>query len=75
MAFASKPTAICTDKQRLSDEVLDALSALTTLHAGQASDLIKGGSGLPRLDIALNAARGKWERAKQVYKMHVREHG
>jgi len=75
LAPAPRPAAICANKQILSDEVLDALRVLTTVHALQASDVIRGDPGLPGLDLALTAARAKWEQAKQGYKIHVLEHG
>lgn len=66
---------ICPDKQRLSDELLEAVNAVAELQARQTRNVIESGEGLPRFNLALEAARAKWETAREAYLAHVLEHG
>lgn len=65
---------ICREKQRLSDEMVEALRVLTGLQNDQTTDLIQGGAGLPHIEAAIQRARSQWERSKNAYKAHMREH-
>jgi len=66
---------ICAERERLSRVVLDAVGELMALQAEQSSDLISGGDGLPRIDLAITAARRNWEKARDNYVAHVQAHG
>ncbi len=66
---------VCKEKQRLSDELLEAASALTVIQTEQTRNLISGAEGLGRVELALDAARAKWNSAREAYLNHVREHG
>ena len=72
--MAPKP-AICVEKERLSQQLYNALTAVTFLQNAEATDLIHGGDGLPRMDLALAAARERWGKARLAYAAHLQEHG
>jgi hypothetical protein len=66
---------ICRDKEKLSKKLLEAVSQVTALQNEHSSNLINGGDGLPRIELAIEAARKKWEKARNAYTAHLREHG
>lgn len=66
---------ICREKKRLSNKLLDAMSALTALQSNHAADLIAGGDGIPDIKLAIESARKQWERARTAYSAHLSEHG
>lgn len=51
------------------------MRTIAQLQDAQMNDLIHGGDGLPRMDIALKRARREWERARELYLAHIAEHG
>lgn len=75
MASPSKKAAICAEKRRLFDELQRSLAALTSLQNAQSRNLIDGGAGLPRIELALQEARTNWGKTKQEYQHHLRVHG
>lgn len=74
MATAPLKAAICNEKMRLTDELLEAVHALTSLQEAQTAHLVKEGESLPRIETALQAARIRWDTAKLKYSNHVRLH-
>ena len=68
-------TKICAEKQRLSEQLFEKIRTIAHLQSGQATNLVDGGLGLPQIDVSLKAARENWDRAKEAYILHVREHG
>lgn len=75
MATASLTAAICKEKMRLTNELLEAVHGLTSLQEAQTDHLMKEGENLPRIEAALTAARIRWDAAKLNYSNHVRMHG
>ena len=65
---------ICNKRERLSQQLLDAVSAIATLQTQQSANLISGGEGLPRVEVAIEAARKGWEGAGDAYISHIMEH-
>ncbi len=65
----------CIENRKLLSELIDAMSAITRLQDAQMQDLINGGSGLPRIDLALKAARRDWDKIRRAYLAHLAEHG
>ena len=74
MATTSITPAVCVEKRRLLDELLEALHALTSLREAQTAHLVKQGLALPRIDPALTAARHRWDVALLAYMNHVQLH-
>ena len=72
--MSPKP-APCAEKERLSQALYAALTAVTSLQNIQATDLIQGGDGLPGMDLALTAARAEWGKARSAYVTHLQAHG
>ena len=66
---------ICAEKKRLSNKLLETISALTTLQSNHGAYLIAGGDGLPGVKRAIESARKQWEKAKTAYSAHLLEHG
>lgn len=66
---------VCAEKCRLSEELQCALNDFTHLRSAESEHLIGGGSGLPGIELALQEARSKWEKAKRAYVEHLRNHG
>lgn len=60
---------MCSERKRLGQKLLEAMSALTALQSNQ------GGDGLPKIKIAIQRARERWEKAKTAYAAHLRGHG
>jgi hypothetical protein len=75
MSPQSAKSNICAEKERLSKKLLKAVSELTALQNAQGANLISGGDGLPRIEIAIEAARKRWENARTVLATHLDEHG
>jgi hypothetical protein len=65
---------ICPEKVRLSKQVLESIRAVTALQSEHTANVIRGGEGLPRIELALEAARKRWEAARDAYLAHIREH-
>ena len=65
---------ICAERERLSKRVIEAVSELAALQSEHSSDLIRGGNGLPRIEVAVEAARKKWEQARNAYIGHIKQH-
>lgn len=74
MAASATPSA-CLVQRRLLNELAEAMRAIAQLQDAQMSDLIHGGDGLPRMDLALKRARFEWEKARGDYLVHLAEHG
>lgn len=75
MSPESTKAKICSERKRLGQKLLEALSALTALQSNQGANLIAGGDGLPNIKIAIQCARERWEKAKAAYAVHLRGHG
>ena len=56
------------------DALLKAIRALNTLQQAQTSHLLRAGESLPRVELALKAARIRWDSAKLAYLNHVQMH-
>ena len=67
--------SVCQEKQRLADALLLAVRDLIALHGEEAAHLLRGGSGLPRLHLALWQARLRRNSAKNAYLVHTQAHG
>ena len=65
----------CVVKQRMVDQLLQAVTAITSLQDAETQNIIGGGPGLARISIALSAARQRWREARDEYTQHVLEHG
>ena len=65
---------VCPDRERLSKALLKAVSDVAELQSEQTANIISGGFGLPRIELALKAARGRWEDARTAYTAHLLEH-
>ena len=65
---------ICPDRERLSETLLKAVSVVLELQSEQTANIISEGSGLPRIELALAAARQRWEDARNAYTAHILEH-
>lgn len=72
--MAPKPIA-CEEKQRLTGAFLDAFRDLVTLHDSEMGDLVAGGAGLQRSNLALQRARQRRDDARAALLRHVRAHG
>ena len=70
-----RTSALCWERRKLTEELLEAMRAITHLQEAQTGDVISGGSGLPRIDLALTAARRSWKTARNAYFGHVKKHG
>lgn len=73
--MATFAPALCDAKLRLSRLMVDAAAALLKLQTENSDSLIFGGVGVLNFSAKLEAARMKWENARQVYLLHLREHG
>jgi len=74
--MAAAPTPfVCLEQGRLLKALADAMAAITRLQQAQLADVINGGDGLPRMDLALTRARREWERAREIYLVNVALHG
>ncbi len=73
MSPESTKAKVCSDKKRLAQKLLEAISALTALQNNQGANLIA--RGLPHIRIAIQGASEQWEKAKTAYAAHVRGHG
>ena len=54
--------------------MLYAVRELQALHDREIEDLVRGGIGLDRLELALELARKRRDEAKAMYLVHVRAH-
>ena len=66
---------ICVEKERLSKRVLQAISQLTALKSKQSASRVSGVAGLPEIEEAIEAARKRWDKARESYAQHLRDHG
>jgi len=67
--------ALCDDKLRLSRMMIEYAAAILSLQTRHSDDLIAGGEGVWKFAEKLEAARMKWENARQAYLLHLTEHG
>ncbi len=74
MATGALKPAICGEKKRLTDELLEAVRALTGLQESQTAHVMKEGESLPRIETALIGARIRWDTAKLKYLNHIQMH-
>lgn len=72
---AAAKIAICSEKQRLTEELREAVHHLMRLHDEQGRSLANGGDGLQRFDLALRLARKKRDAARTHYELHLLTHG
>jgi hypothetical protein len=72
LARASPKGFVCPEKQRLSDEFLDALLQVMELQNQESAAVTS--RGIWRFDLALMEARKKRDQAKLVYLLHLRGH-
>ncbi|HEY1242510.1 MAG TPA: hypothetical protein VGF16_18240 [Bryobacteraceae bacterium] len=75
MASLAHPLALCDDKVQLSRMMIHYAAAILSLQTKHSDDLIAGGEGVRNFAEKLEAARMKWENARQAYLFHLREHG
>ena len=68
-------TGACSDKLRLAEEFVTAVQDVMKLQDGEMAEMVSGGDGLSRFDLALNAARRKRDEAKRAYMVHIHAHG
>ena len=68
-------TAICAEKQRLSEAFLGAVQQVNTLQSKNFDALTSSGAGMERFDLAFQQARKRRDEAKRAYERHLREHG
>ncbi len=64
----------CEEKQRLMDAFLEAIHELNALQTEQIQAVIAGDSEFSRLDILLQLAQQKKDRAKYEWIAHLEEH-
>lgn len=70
---SSKPS-ICPEKQQLSDSFVEAVRDVMALQDEHLA-AHAAGSALDRFPVAIQLARMKRDRARELYDMHVRAHG
>ena len=72
----TRPTPyVCQEKQRLSNEFLDAWLQVIELQSQEGAPVLSGGLGLWSFDLALMQARQKRNEARRMYLLHLQEHG
>jgi hypothetical protein len=64
----------CREKQRLTDQLLEAIHELTVLHDHQAQSVIDSDLDFPSFDILLHLAQEKKNDAKYAWIEHVELH-
>jgi hypothetical protein len=66
-------TPICSERQRLTDELIRCTRELVEIHEQDMADLISSTS-LPVSDVVVEQARLKRDQARRALMRHVREH-
>ena len=64
----------CEEKNRLLNELLQAIRELTTLQNQQTRAVIDGDRDFARFDVLLHVAQEKKEAAKYAWMAHVEKH-
>lgn len=67
--------AYCAEKHRLSERFVEAARDIVKLQDAETKTVTSEGSGLPRLDLAMEVARKRMDEVKAAYLQHVKEHG
>ena len=73
MSPESTKAKVCSDKKRLAQQLLEAMSALSALQNKHGANLVA--RGWPHIRIAIQGASERWEKAKTAYAAHIRGHG
>jgi hypothetical protein len=67
-------TALCPEKQRLLDDVLETIRDLVSMQQQQLQAVINKDPDFARFDILLEMASARKRAAKYAYLKHVRMH-
>lgn len=70
-----KLVTICSEKQSLGDALVESVRDVMRLHNQQLAALAAGSHGLDRFSLAIQRARTKRARAKELYEIHACAHG
>ena len=68
-------SAGCWEKQRLTNELLEASRDIAGIHSHEMAELVTGSLGFPRSDLAFKRARQKHCKAKRDLTLHIQMHG